>query len=184
MEETRNIIDFYHYWDHDAIIADLDSKRNNFTVLCCNLGNDFNIATVIRNANAFLAEKVVIYGNKRYDRRGTVGTHLYTRFQHVKTIDDLEDYIMDLKNNHSNLRVVGFDNISSSVPVETYDWSDDAHTLMIFGEEQKGIPQNVLDKCDDIVYITQYGSVRSLNVGTASGIAMYDYCRKVKCNVS
>jgi tRNA G18 (ribose-2'-O)-methylase SpoU len=29
------------------------------------------------------------------------------------------------------------------------------------------------------VYIKQYGSVRSLNVGTASGIAMYDYCNKV-----
>ena len=76
--ETRNVIDHYHYWKHEAIIADLDSKRNNFTVLCSNLYNDFNIATVIRNSNAFLAKQVILYGSKQYDRRGTVGTHHYT----------------------------------------------------------------------------------------------------------
>jgi tRNA G18 (ribose-2'-O)-methylase SpoU len=49
---------------------------------------------------------------------------------------------------------------------------------MIFGQEQIGIPKEVLDMCDDVVYIRQFGTVRSLNVGTASGIVMYDYCSK------
>jgi len=87
--ETRNIIDHYHYWNDDAIKADLNTKRHNFSVVCCNIGNDFNIATVIRNANAFLAKEVIIYGHKKYDRRGTVGTHHYTNFHHVRTIDNL-----------------------------------------------------------------------------------------------
>ena len=63
--DNRNLIDHYKYWDDDAIIADLETKRHNFSVVCCNIGNDFNIATVIRNANAFLAKEVVIYGNKK-----------------------------------------------------------------------------------------------------------------------
>ena len=184
MEETRNIIDYYHYWNHDAIVADLNSKRNNYTVLCSNLGNDFNISTVIRNANAFLADKVVIFGNKRYDRRGTVGTHLYTRFKHVRTIDDLDEFLTEMRNTHPNLKIIGFDNIPTSKPVESYEWPVDSHVLMVFGEEQIGISKNVLDKCDEVLYIKQYGSVRSLNVGTAAGIAMYDYCRKVNANVS
>lgn len=183
MEETRNIIDFYHYWNHDAIVADLDTKRNNFTVLCTNISYDFNISTVIRNANAFLAKKVVVYGNKRYDRRGTVGTHLYTRFHHVKTTEDFEQYIDEMMTEYPNLRIIGFDNVKNSKPVESYEWPIDSHVLMVFGEEQNGIPKNLLDKCHDILYIRQYGSVRSLNVGTASGIAMYDYCRKVKVDV-
>jgi tRNA G18 (ribose-2'-O)-methylase SpoU len=72
--------------------ADLDDKRFNYSVVCCNIGNDFNIATVIRNANAFLAQEVVIYGNKKYDRRGTVGTHHYTNFRHVRDINSLSDF--------------------------------------------------------------------------------------------
>jgi tRNA G18 (ribose-2'-O)-methylase SpoU len=50
---------------------------------------------------------------------------------------------------------------------------------MVFGQEQIGIDKEVLEVCHDLIYIEQYGSVRSLNVGTASGIAMYDYCSKV-----
>jgi tRNA G18 (ribose-2'-O)-methylase SpoU len=50
---------------------------------------------------------------------------------------------------------------------------------MIFGQEQIGIPQDVLDMCDDVVYIPQYGSVRSINVGCASSIIMNQYCDKV-----
>jgi len=94
--ETRNIIYQYHYWSHEAILTYLDTKRHNFTVLCSNLGNDFNIATVIRNSNAFLAKSVWIYGNKQYDRRGTVGTHNYMKFNHVKAIDDVKRSIEQL----------------------------------------------------------------------------------------
>ena len=64
--------------------------------------------------------------------------------------------------------------------IDNYIFPIDRHVVMVFGQEQIGIPQDILlDLCDDVVYIKQYGSVRSLNVGTASGIAMYDYCSKV-----
>ena len=125
VNENRNIIDHYHYWKHEAILADLDDKRHNYSVLCTNLHNDFNIATVIRNANAFLAEEVIIYGSKQWDRRGAVGTHNYNRMSYFK------------EDEHGN------------------------------------------EVADEIAYIPQYGTVRSLNVGTASGIAMHEYCSKI-----
>jgi tRNA G18 (ribose-2'-O)-methylase SpoU len=53
------------------------------------------------------------------------------------------------------------------------------NTLMCFGQEQMGLPPEIIDRCQNVVYIKQYGSVRSLNVGTASGIAMYDYTSKL-----
>lgn len=176
--ETRNLIDHYRYWTHEAIMTDLDTRRNNFSVLCCNLANDFNIATVVRNSNAFLAQRVYIYGNKRYDRRGTVGTHLYTHFNHVTEIDELKKTIDKLGQEKNHIRIVGVDNVKNAYPVNRYQWPKNEHVLMVFGQEQVGIPREVLDICHDTLYIEQYGSVRSLNVGTASGIAMYDYCSK------
>jgi tRNA G18 (ribose-2'-O)-methylase SpoU len=50
---------------------------------------------------------------------------------------------------------------------------------MIFGQEQIGVPTEILNICNDILYIPQYGSVRSINVGTASGILMNSYCSKI-----
>ncbi len=74
--------------------------------------------------------------------------------------------------------VVSIDNIPSAVAVEDFDWDKNKHYFIIMGQEQIGIPKEVLDISEHCVYIKQYGSVRSLNVGTASGIIMYDYCRK------
>ena len=177
--ESRNIIDHYHYWKHEAILADLDTRANNFTVLCSNLYNDFNIATCIRNANAFLAKKVVIYGSKQYDRRGTVGTHHYVRMLHAGTFPRLGETLDSLKQEVGmDLHLVAVDNVPKARRLDSYAWPKDKHVVMIFGQEQVGVPQELLELAHDTVYIAQYGSVRSLNVGTASGVVMYDYCAK------
>lgn len=178
--DTRNLIDHYKYWSDDAIRADLNHKRFNYTVICCNIGNDFNIATVIRNANAFLAKEVAIYGQKKYDRRGTVGTHHYTNFRHVKTIDNLNSYIKEIISSHEEkVKLLGIDNVPEAQDVNEYQFDPNIHYVMIFGQEQIGVPENVLSMCDDVLYIPQYGSVRSINVGTASGIIMNNYCFKI-----
>jgi tRNA G18 (ribose-2'-O)-methylase SpoU len=167
--DTRNVIDHYKYWKTEAIKADLRDKSHNFSVLITNHFNDFNIGTVIRNANAFCAKDVIIYGRKQYDRRGTVGTHLYANLRHVKLIEEL---------NFGDSIVVGIDNIDGAVPLEDFVWPKQ-HVIMAFGQEASGLTEEIVKLCSHMVYIKQYGSVRSLNVGCASAVAMYDYCRKV-----
>ena len=170
MPDNRNVIDYYKYWTNDSINVHLDANRHKFGVLCSNLSNDFNIATVIRNNNAFLANEVFIYGRKKWDRRGAVGTHLYSRINHLPSEEDLDKIL--------GYTWVAIDNIEGAVPIDSYEWPENA--LMCFGQEQIGLPQEILDRCRDVVYIKQYGSVRSLNVGTAAGIAMYDYTSKLE----
>ena len=187
--ETRNIIDHYHYWNDDAIRADLDDKRFNYSVVCCNIGNDFNIAIVIRNANAFLAKEVLIYGHKKYDRRGTVGTHHYTNFRHVRDIDSLSVFLDMHSSGYGNeaggrkVRVIGIDNVPTAKDVNAYTFDPNIHYIMVFGQEQIGIPSDVLSMCDDVLYIPQYGSVRSINVGCASSIIMNQYCSQIYSSV-
>ena len=179
-QDRRNLIDHYKYWNDDAIRADLETKRHNFSVVCCNIGNDFNISTVVRNANAFLAKEVIVYGNKKYDRRGTVGTHHYTNFRHVKSIDNLQSYIEETFSKFENkVKLLGIDNVCEAKDINAFDFDPNVHYIMIFGQEQIGVPANVLSMCDELLYIPQYGSVRSINVGTASGIIMNNYCAKV-----
>lgn len=173
MNDTRNVIDFYKYWTEDAIKADLREKSHNFSVLITNQFKDFNLGTVIRTANAFCALNVIVYGSKQFDKRGCVGAHLYTQMKHVKFTDDLENVLP------KESLIVGVDNIDGAKPIESFDWPKDRHVVIAFGEESCGLSKEIISMCDHLVYIKQYGSVRSLNVGTASGIAMYDYCRKV-----
>lgn len=168
MTDTRNVIDYYKYWSTDAIKADLDTKRHNFSVVISNKFNDFNLATVIRNSNAFLAKEVIIYGRKHYDRRGTVGTEKYQHMKYVRTTEELD---------FGDSLVIGVDNIQEAKPIESYQYPN-KHITFIFGQEDIGIPDELKILCHEFIYIHQYGSVRSLNVGCASSILMYDYCRK------
>ena len=77
----------------------------------------------------------------------------------------------------SDFTFVCLDNVEGSVPMEDFIWPE--NTLMIFGEEGIGLSDEILSMADHVVSITQYGSVRSMNVGTTSGIAMYDYINKL-----
>ena len=168
-EDRRNVIDHYKYWEHEAIVADLDKKRTELVVVCENFAYDFNIATVVRNSNAFLCESVWVVGRKRFDRRGTCGTHKYEHIHHAVDLNDVLSH-------YRRHRIVAIDNVEKAQSIVDYKWRD--KSIIILGQEQIGISNSSLARADDIVYIPQIGSTRSINVGSASAIAMYDYAAK------
>jgi tRNA G18 (ribose-2'-O)-methylase SpoU len=172
LADPRNLIDHFKYWHHDAILAALDARRHEFVVVLENFAYDFNIGTAIRNANAFLAREVWIAGRRRFDRRGAMGTH---RYQHVHYTDDEPGLLARLKG--EGMRIVAVDNIPGAVSMIDYPWQADS--VLVFGQEQIGVAPHSLSVADDVVYIPQYGSTRSINVGVASGIAMYSYAAAV-----
>lgn len=171
--DNRNIINLFKYWEVDAIRSYLDVRRHNFSVLITNHFNDFNIGTCIRNNNAFLGKKIYMLGRRRFDTRGTVGTVHYENIVHI---DSLEEITKD-PNNH----LVGFDDLPSAKPLDSYIWPKEKHVIMCFGQETTGLTEEVIKACNECVYIRQFGSVRSLNVGTASGIAMFSYTQQNCC---
>ncbi|MGO2468281.1 MAG: rRNA methyltransferase, partial [Microbacterium gubbeenense] len=75
--DTRNVVDEYRYWTMEAIVADLDSRRHAFHVAIENWQHDMNIGSIVRSANAFLANTVHIVGRRRWNRRGAMVTDRY-----------------------------------------------------------------------------------------------------------
>ena len=61
--DRRNVVDRYRYWRLEAIVEDLDTRRHDFHVAIENWQHDFNIGTIVRTANAFLAREVHIVGS-------------------------------------------------------------------------------------------------------------------------
>src|ERR671926_1599217 len=87
--DTRNVVDRYRFWRHEAIVADLDARRHPFHVAVENWQHDLNIGSVVRNANAFLAAEVHIVGNRRWNRRGAMVTDRYQHVRHHPAVGDL-----------------------------------------------------------------------------------------------
>jgi tRNA G18 (ribose-2'-O)-methylase SpoU len=169
--DSRNVVDRYRYWRHDAIVADLDGRRHEFDVAIENWQHDLNIGTVVRNANAFLAGEVHIIGNKRWNRRGAMVTDRYQHVRHHPTIEAFLEWA------HSADRpVVGIDNLPGSVPLETVTLPK--RCVLLFGQEGPGLSAEARRNLDVVCSIAQFGSTRSINAGVASGIAMHTWIRE------
>jgi len=172
----NNVIDYYQWWEVDAIRGDLDTHRGQFISVFENLSGDFNKATGVRNHNAFLGREIWFVGDKKWDKRGAVGTHHYEHIRHFPDWGAVAHFFADPPGDYVGYDWLGVDNIASAKSI--YDYPLIPRTLFIFGEEQRGLSEEAKSYCDDLIYIPQFGSVRSLNVGTASGIVMYEYRRQ------
>ena len=169
--DARNVVDEYRYWRHDAIVADLDSKRHEFHVAIENWQHDLNIGSVVRTANAFLAREVHIIGRRRWNRRGAMVTDRYQHVRHHPTVEEFVEWAES-----AGLRVIGIDNFPDSVPLETYELP--RHCVLVFGQEGPGLTPEVHAAADATLSIAQFGSTRSINASAAAAIAMHGWVRR------
>ena len=169
--DRRNVVDRYRYWSMEAIVADLDTRRHPFHVAIENWEHDFNIGTVVRNANAFMAAEVHIVGRRRWNRRGAMVTDRYQHIRHHETVQMLVAYATE-----QHLPLIGIDNLSGSQPLERAALP--RRCILLFGQEGPGLSASARDAVDQVLSIAQFGSTRSINAGVASGIAMHSWIRQ------
>jgi tRNA G18 (ribose-2'-O)-methylase SpoU len=169
--DRRNVVDRYRYWRLEAIVADLDTRRHDFHVAIENWQHDFNIGTVVRTANAFLAAEVHIVGNRRWNRRGAMVTDRYQHLRHHATAADLASYLHE-----RDVRLLGIDNLPGSARLETTVLP--RRVCLLFGQEGPGLSDGARDACDATLSIAQFGSTRSINASAAAAIAMHAWVRE------
>lgn len=169
--DRRNVVDQYRYWTREAIIAELDTRRHAFHVAIENWEHDFNIGSVVRTANAFLASEVHIVGKRRWNRRGAMVTDRYQHERHHSTVAELVSWAAGRR-----LPLIGVDNLPGAVPIETYELP--LACILVFGQEGPGLSHAVREASQDTVSIAQFGSTRSINAGAAAAIAMHTWVRQ------
>ncbi|MGH3357182.1 MAG: TrmH family RNA methyltransferase [Nocardioidaceae bacterium] len=169
--DRRNVVDRYRYWRMDAIVADLDARRHPFHVAIENWQHDFNIGSIVRTANAFLAAEVHVVGRRRWNRRGAMVTDRYQHVRHHASVEEFSGWASE-----QGLDVVGIDNLEGSVPIESASMPRDV--VLVFGQEGPGLSEPMQRACRTTLAITQYGSTRSINVGAAAAIAMHTWIRQ------
>ncbi len=169
--DRRNVIDEYRYWRLESIVKDLDTKRHSFHVAIENFSHDFNIGSVVRTANAFLAKEVHVVGRKRWNRRGAMVTDRYQHVRHHESAMDLAAWCRA-----NDVVLIGIDNLPGCVPIETFDLPKNA--MLLFGQEGEGLTDAARAEVTAVLSIAQYGSTRSINAGAAAAIAMHAWVRR------
>ncbi|KJL24119.1 TrmH family RNA methyltransferase [Microbacterium foliorum] len=169
--DTRNVIDRYRYWRMEAIVADLDTKRHPFHVAIENWQHDMNIGSIVRSANAFLADTVHIIGRRRWNKRGAMVTD---RYQHVVHHEDVQTFAAWAA--AEGIPIIAVDNVEGAVPVDRAELPRSC--VLLFGQEGPGLSDEALAAASGHIEITQYGSTRSINASAAAAVIMYEWCRR------
>jgi tRNA G18 (ribose-2'-O)-methylase SpoU len=169
--DRRNVVDHYRYWKREAIVADLDQRRHDFHVAIENFQHDHNIGTVVRTANAFLAEAVHIVGRRRWNRRGAMVTDRYQHVHHHPDVESLTAWARE-----AGLAIVAVDNTPGAIPVERAELP--RRCVLLFGQEGPGLHEESRREADLVVSIAQFGSTRSINAGVAAGVVMHTWVQQ------
>ncbi len=173
MDDTRNVIDEFKGMPHDDIVSQLDENGVTLEIAIENLERDFNMGTIVRSANAFGVRRVHVVGRRQWNKRGAMATDKYLEVIYHTSIDDFCESI-------SGKRLVAIDNVPGSVAMQASELPPNA--VLLFGAEGPGLSEEILAKAEQIIAIEQLGSTRSINVGVAAGIAMYEWLRRNKLN--
>jgi tRNA G18 (ribose-2'-O)-methylase SpoU len=166
--DTRNVLDHFRYWKMEAIVAELDSRRHKYHVAIENWQHDLNIGSIVRTANAFLAEEVHIIGNRRWNRRGAMVTD---RYQHVSHHPTVEEFVAWAKSR--NLPIIAIDNVPGCKKIEEYALPEEC--VLLFGQEGPGLSEAAIQAAEVVLEITQFGSTRSINASAAAAITMHQW---------
>jgi tRNA G18 (ribose-2'-O)-methylase SpoU len=167
--DRRNVEDKYRYWTVEAIKADLDKNRIGLHVAIENWQHDLNIGTIVRNANAFNVSAVHIIGKRHWNRRGAMVTDRYLNiFQHP----DVNSFVKAM----GDRRIIAVDNLAGATPLSQTTLPEKA--VLVFGGEGPGLSKEMQEAAEAMVMIEQLGSTRSVNVGVAAGIVMYQWMQQ------
>lgn len=173
--DRRNVEDKYRYWSVEAIKADLDRSRVDLHVAIENWQHDLNIGTIVRTANAFNVAAVHIIGKRHWNRRGAMVTDRYLNIYQHATV---ADFVAAVGERH----IIAIDNQPGAVPLAKAGLPECA--VLVFGGEGPGLSAEMIAASEQMVMIEQLGSTRSVNVGVAAGIIMYDWLKQYRLTTS
>ena len=143
-------------------------------IILDNIRSPYNVGSIFRNAEAFGVEEIILCGitptpieNPKINR---TARNVNVGFSYNY---DIKKSIMNLKS--SGHTIYSLEKTSNSREITAVDFKKPL--AVILGNEEFGISKEVLVISDEIIHINMLGKKNSLNVATASGIALYEIAK-------
>ncbi|CAN5347189.1 hypothetical protein BH11ARM1_BH11ARM1_04790 [soil metagenome] len=142
--------------------------RSPIELLCNPLVKDVNQGGMLRLAEAFRIQNVIFSPehDQAKDYAGNRGTDIWQPHEFLP----IEDAVPKAKSEGKFL--VALTISERAQPIQEIDWK--FPLAIIIGEERFGVPKSIEEQCDAVAAIPIFGIVQSMNVTTATAIALYE----------
>ena len=165
----------------DSNITDLWIKNKENAILLDHIGNANNFGAIVRSAAFFGIKNIII---PQDETKSAITTSSYRiaeggmEYVTIYSVNSMSKLLLALK---GKMKIIGTDLSAKKSSREIKKICSGMPALMILGNEEHGISDEVRENCDELIIIPFFGmkdgevsQVDSLNVAQASSILFYE----------
>lgn len=167
------LIDEYKYTSLDKVVN--KEKENKVFVILDSLEDPHNLGAILRSADAFGVDAIIIPKNRSVKLNATVAKVSTGAIEHVDVVE-----VTNLTNTIKHLKDQGFWVVGTDANTDQtiHDINVDTNLCIVIGSEGKGISRLVKENCDYMVKIPMSGHVNSLNASVSAALVIYEVYHK------
>ncbi len=156
------------------------SEKIPFIVVLDNIRSLNNIGSIFRTSDALLIEAIYLCGftatppNKDIHKTA-LGATESVNWKYFETTDDA---ISELKK--ENYIIASVEQAENSVSLVDFNIDQNKKYALIFGNEVKGVSQQIVSASDYCIEIPQFGTKHSFNISISAAIVLWDLFKKFK----
>lgn len=156
-----------------------DTKKTPLIVILDNIRSLNNIGSVFRTSDAFLIEKIYLCGitakpPHKDIHKTALGSTDTVVWEYVK---DTLEVVKSLQ--AQNVKVISIEQAENATMLNDFTPQPKTTYAIVFGNEVKGVQQEVVNKSDMVIEIPQYGTKHSLNISVSCGVVVWDLFSKI-----
>ena len=154
------------------------AEKTPITIVLDNVRSALNVGSVFRTSDAFLIENIILCGitstppNKEI-RKAALGASDSVNWQFE---ENTIDAVTKLKTD--GYHIMGIEQADKSSKLNNFTLSSKPIAI-IMGNEVNGVSQDVIDICDEVLEIPQFGTKHSLNISVTTGIIIWELWRRI-----
>jgi len=155
------------------------ARKTPLILVLDNIRSLHNIGSVFRTADAFLIEKIYLCGitatpPHKDIHKTALGSTETVAWEYVENTLELIARLQAEK-----VHVVSIEQAENAIPLHAFSVTPETPYALVFGNEVKGVSQDVVSASDSVVEIPQYGTKHSLNISVSCGIVVWDVFGKL-----
>lgn len=157
-----------------------ETRKAPFVVVLDNIRSLNNIGSVFRTSDAFVVDEIHLCGITATPPHKDIHKTALGATESVdwKYFDDTKQSIDVLKEH--GYKIFAIEQVESSIMLDDFKVIPNEKYALVFGNEVKGVDQDVVDICDGYIEIPQFGTKHSLNISVSAGVVIWDLFSKWK----
>lgn len=155
------------------------SAKTPLIIILDNVRSLHNIGSVFRTADAFLIEKIYLCGitaspPHRDITKTALGATKTVAWEHRENALQLIEELQQ-----QGIKILAVEQAEQAVMLNNFIPENPSKYAIVFGNEVKGVQQEIVSRADSVVEIPQLGTKHSLNISVSAGIVIWDLFLKI-----